>query len=142
MLLRRGLGGEGERGCCFTFYWFLMIEIFYLPVWEDLLFSKVWCHEREDLLGSIIITVWCSYTEIGLWYSIYKLLEIIFVHIIGIGMDDLTNCITSNCYKEVVWNTSHNFGIRFSLIVYTFMNLICLSNENFKANSTSTTPKL
>ena len=51
-----------------------------------------------------------------------------------IGMDDLTNYITSNCYKEVVEYFSHNFGIRFSLIVYVYESDL-LIYENFKVNS-------
>ena len=35
-------------------------------------------------------------------------------------MDDLTIYITSNCHKEVVKCFSHNFGVRFSLVVYVY----------------------
>ena len=49
-------------------------------------------------------------------------------------MDDLTNYITSNSYKEVVKYFSHDFGIRFSLIVYVYESHL-LIYEDFKVNS-------
>ena len=45
------------------------------------------------------------------------------------------NYITSNCYKEVVKYFSHNFGIRFNLIVYYVYESDLLIYENFKVNS-------
>ena len=59
-------------------------------------------------------------------------MEVIFVT--GISVDDLTVYITSNCHKEVVKCFSHNFGIRFSLIVYVYGSdlfmRVCLETDN------------
>ena len=49
-------------------------------------------------------------------------------------MDDLTIYITINCHKEVVKCFGHNFGIRFSLIVYVYGSdlfmRVCLKTDN------------